>query len=361
MVKNRNRILVSVMTGVFIFLVSMTFLKPDSEYSKEERRNLKQLPELSLESVLSGRFMSGFEEYSLDQFPFREAFRSLKAMTLLKLDNNELYVTGGNIVAMEYPLNEEALDRASERFKNVYDMYLKDSGSEVYLSVIPDKNYFYAKNSGHLQMDYDLLVSKLVTDNAYMTYVDIFPFLSANDYYKTDTHWKQEKLADVAEKLLSAMGNRVETEHKTVQAEGDFYGVYYGQAALTVKPDKIRYLTNNTIKNLVAYDYENNKEIPVYDLSKMEEADPYELYVGGPVSLVTIENPKAKTEEELIVFRDSFGSSIAPLLAEGYKKVILVDIRYIQPGILDEYIDFSNKDVLFLYSTLVLNNSETLK
>lgn len=361
MEKNRNLILISVVTVVFVLLAGMALLKPDAKYSESERRNLKQKPELSVESILDGKFMSEFEEYSLDQFPFREAFRSLKAMTSLKADNNDLYVSDGSIVAMEYPLNEASLVRAGERFQNVYDLYLKDSGSDVYLSVIPDKNYFYAGESGHLQMDYEALVSKVVTDNQNMTYVDIFPLLAANDYYNTDTHWKQEKIADVAEKLLVAMGNKTEPEYKTIQAEGDFYGVYYGQAALMLKPDKIKYLTNETIQNLSVFDYENNKEIPVYDLSKMEGTDPYELYVGGPISLVTIDNPNAKTEEELIVFRDSFGSSIAPLLAQGYKKVTLVDIRYIQPGILNSYIDFSNKDVLFLYSTLVLNNSETLK
>lgn len=361
MIKNRNLILIAVMVTVFVFLVGATFLKPDSEYSKTERRNLKTRPEVSAENILSGKFMSEFEAYGLDQFPFREAFRSLKAITNLKADNNDLYVADGTIVSMEYPLNEKSIERTGERFKNVYDMYLKDGGCDVYLSLIPDKNYFYAEKSGHLQMDYERLVSKICEDNSYMTYVDIFPLLSSNDYYRTDTHWKQENLADVAETLLKAMGNTVENDYKTVQAEGDFYGVYYGQAALSLKPDKMKYLTNDTIKNMSVFDYENNKEIPVYDLSKMEEADPYELYAGGPVSLVTIENRKAGTDEELIVFRDSFGSSIAPLLAQGYKKVTLVDIRYIQPAVLSSYIDFTDKDVLFLYSTLVLNNSETLK
>ncbi len=361
MEKNRNIIQISVVAVVFVVLVGMVFLKPDTEYSKAERRNLKQQPELSAESVLNGHFMSEFEAYSLDQFPFRDNFRSLKAITSLKLDNNDLYVSDGSIVKMEYPLNEASIKRAGERFKNIYDMYLKDNGCDVYLSIIPDKNYFYAKDSGHLQMDYETLVSKMVTDNSYMTYVDVFPLLSKQDYYLTDTHWKQEKIADVAEKILLAMGNKVETGYQTVQLEGDFYGVYYGQAARTLKPDKIKILTNDTIKNLTSFDYENSKNIPIYDLTKMEEADPYELYVGGPVSLVTIENPKADGEEELIVFRDSFGSSIAPLLAQGYKKVTLVDIRYIQPVMLEKYIDFKDKDVLFLYSTLVLNNSDTLK
>lgn len=361
MEKSRNIILISVFAGVFLILTGIVFLKPDSEYSKAERRDLKQMPELSVESVLNGHFMSEFEAYSLDQFPFRDNFRSLKAITSLKLDNNDLYVSDGSIVKMEYPFKEASAKRAGERFKNVYDMYLKDSGCDVYLSIIPDKNYFYAKDSGHLQMDYESLVSKVVTDNSYMTYVDIFPLLSKQDYYLTDTHWKQEKISDVAEKILLAMGNKVETEYQTVQLEGDFYGVYYGQAARALKPDKIKILTNDTIKSLTAFDYENSKNIPIYDLTKMEEDDPYELYAGGPVSLVTIENPNAGNEDELIVFRDSFGSSIAPLLAQGYKKVTLVDIRYIQPVMLEKYIDFKDKDVLFLYSTLVLNNSDTLK
>ena len=161
------------MSAVFLLLVCTAFLKPDSEYSKSERRNLKQKPELSVESILDGRFMSSFEEYSLDQFPFRETFRSLKAMTSLKADNNKLYVADGSIVSMEFPLKEESLERASERFKNVYDMYLKNSNCNIYLSIIPDKNYFYAKDSGHLQMDYEKLVSKVVSDNSYMKYINI--------------------------------------------------------------------------------------------------------------------------------------------------------------------------------------------
>ena len=140
-----------------------------------------------------------------------------------------------------------------------------------------------------------------------------------------------------------------------------FYGVYYGQAGIKTAPDEIRYCTGSTIADCRVYDHENNKEISLYDVSKAEGRDPYELFLGGNVSLVTIENPNANVEDELIVFRDSFGSSIAPILAQGYKKVTLVDIRYIQPMVLGNYIDFTNKDVLFLYSTLVLNNSETLK
>ena len=87
----------------------------------------------------------------------------------------------------------------------------------------------------------------------------------------------------------------------------------------------------------------------------------YEVFLSGSRSLLTIENPNASTDRELIIFRDSFGSSIAPLLVKDYAKVTLVDIRYIQIDVLDRFLTFEGQDVLFLYSTLVLNNSSTIK
>ena len=72
-------------------------------------------------------------------------------------------------------------------------------------------------------------------------------------------------------------------------------------------------------------------------------------------------SPNAATDKELIVFRDSYGSSLSPLLAEGYAKVTLVDIRYLPAARLGDFVDFHGQDVLFLYSTAVLNNSDTLK
>ena len=109
------------------------------------------------------------------------------------------------------------------------------------------------------------------------------------------------------------------------------------------------------------YDFQNDREISIYDMEKALGRDPYEIYLSGAISLITIENPNATTGKELIIFRDSFGSSLAPLLVEGYEKITLVDIRYLRSDMLSKFITFENQDVLFLYSTLVLNNSETLK
>ena len=74
-----------------------------------------------------------------------------------------------------------------------------------------------------------------------------------------------------------------------------------------------------------------------------------------------IENPNAGNDRHLVVVRDSFGSALLPLLAQSYAKVTAVDIRYMMPNLVGNFVDFTDADVLFLYSSTVLNNSITLK
>ena len=89
--------------------------------------------------------------------------------------------------------------------------------------------------------------------------------------------------------------------------------------------------------------------------------DPYEMFLNGADALLVIDNPSCVTGRELVIFRDSFGSSIAPLMIESYSKITLVDIRYIQSGMLGKFIEFDNQDVLFLYSSGLMNNSLAMK
>ena len=121
------------------------------------------------------------------------------------------------------------------------------------------------------------------------------------------------------------------------------------------------YLETPALESCTVCDYETGETIPVYALEKVGGRDPYELFLSGSKSLLTIENPRATTDRALILFRDSFGSSLAPLLVDGYAKITLVDIRYISPALLDRFIAFDDQDVLFLYSVSILNSSETIK
>lgn len=368
--KIKNIVNILICAVLILALSLFAWLKPADEYSDTERRGLKQFPKLNAETILNGNFMSNFEGYVTDQFPMRESFRTLKAFTRLNVfnqsDNNDIYFSNGFISEMNYPQNEKNILIASEKFRNIYETYLKDNGANVYLSIIPDKNAFLADDAGALKIDYNDFFEKLKNKTKdFATYIDIYPLLERDDYYKTDTHWRQEKIYDVAQKIASEMGVTLKAEYTPTKLDNKFHGVYYGQYALPIGGEDIYYMNNPLFDECKVVNYEKNTEIPVYNLEKGAGRDPYEMYLSGSLSLITVDNPNATSEKELIIFRDSFGSSIAPYFAEGYSRVTLVDIRYLASsslgGVFDMYgISFENADVLFLYSTLVLNGSATL-
>ena len=363
--KSKNFYAMALVAAVWLGLSAWCWLRPSDASSVAERRPLAQFPGVSAESLTNGSFMEKFEDYTLDQFPLRDAFRTLKAGfhtgVLLQKDNNSIYITGGQAAQLEYPLSEDSVAHAVDVMAKIREKYLQDS--KIFLSVIPDKGYYLAQSNGYPAMDYEKLLKTVQGGMQGINYVNLTDLLSAEDYYATDTHWRQERLLDVAQRLCEVLGVPAPDadDYRTLQAQQPFYGVYYGQAALPMQPDDLIWLESDLLNGCRVFNYETGKYDSIYDKTKLEGDDRYETFLSGPVSLLTIENPHAETDRELIIFRDSFGSSIAPLLVQGYKSVTLVDVRYIPSAMLDRFIDFHGQDVLFLYSTLVLSNSNQMQ
>lgn len=355
------------LVAVWLALAVFAWFGPEKELSEAERRPLAQMPELSGETVLSGSFMTDFESYTLDQFPLRDTFRQTKALfhygLLRQGDNNGIYLADGYAAEMEYPLQTDSLSHALERLNYVNQTYLADTESSVYACIVPDKSYYLASGNGHLAMDYQALFDTMQAGMPYASFVDITDALSASDFYRTDTHWRQECLLEAAGKIARAMDIPLpqEEDYTVTTLERPFYGVYYGQAALPMQPEAMNILESDLLNECTVYNHETGKTAAVYDMDKLSAKDLYEVFLSGPVSLLTVENPNADTDRELIVFRDSFGSSLAPLLVQGYRTITLVDIRYLPSANVGKFLDFHGQDVLFLYSTLVLNNSQTIK
>ena len=351
-----------IIAALWLALAVFAWVRPADALSESERRRLEQFPELSVKTIFDGSFMEKFEDYTLDQFPLRDAFRSFKANVQLKIfgqkDNNNIYVADGYAAKLEYPYDAASVARAVSRFRYVYENYLTDCN--VFLTVVPDKGYYLAEENGYPAMDYEAMFADLQTGMPWAEFIDLTDTLTVDSYYRTDTHWRQEAILPAAEKIAAALG--VTTgDYETVKQEVPFCGVYCGQSALNLQPDEIWLMEAEWMDDCRVFDAESNSWGSIYDLAKLEGQDPYEVYLSGSRSLLTIENPSAASDRELIIFRDSFGSSVAPLLAKDYAKVTLVDIRYLNPTILGNFIEFGEQDVLFLYSTLVLNNSETIK
>ena len=288
--KNKFKNIVStVFFATVVLSISLTcWFKPVQAISESERRPLETMPEISAEKIFSGEFMAGFEKYAADQFPERDKFRTLKALfnykLFRKLDNNGLIFADGHLSKIEYPVNSEMVDNAAEKFNFLYEKFIKDKGAKVYLSLVPDKNLFLAEKNGYIAIDYEKFAADFREKVPYMTYIDVMNLLSLDDYYRTDSHWKQGKITDVAYTIAKEMDAKINAKYQVVETGVPFYGVYSGQSALPVKPDELNYLTNDALEKMTVTYYNDNgkkEQGPLYDLEKAAGRDPYEMFLGG--------------------------------------------------------------------------------
>lgn len=379
----QNKVKNIIVTAVFalfigfftVMAVVCGFFHPKA-MSESERRPLSQFPtDISWESIKDKTAIEDFEDFSVDQFPFREFFRSIKArfqMNVLGLkENNGLAVEDGYIVKVESTFNEDFVKNSINILSHILDTYFKDGKGDKFVSIIPDKNYYFSKDYGYASPDYNKLVADVREALKGTEYIDLFDSLELEDYYKTDTHWNQPEILGALYALAEGLGVRdyLSGEYEKVTIDGDFYGVYYGQSALNPKPDKITYLTNESIAGTKLYNYGTKlEEVPMYNLDLFDGEDGYNVFLSGAAGnpVMRIVNNKCQNKDTLIVFRDSYGSSILPLLSEAYKTIYVIDIRSIDYNITDSWNGlyevipervFDESDVLFLYSTLVFNSN----
>lgn len=340
---------------IFIFAI-FHMLIPDLEISLSERRTLSKFPKVEF----NNEYITKVDKYLLDHFPLRDKLRGVKAIynykVLNKLDNNGIYLKDDSIYKSNYPTNTKSINNFINHIEVLKSNLTKQN--KVYMMIIPDKNYYLDKED-FLHIDYNYIYNKL--SKLGMTNIDVRNILNINDYYKTDTHWKQENLDKVVKELSIAMNFDYQEIEYNKNIYDKFYGVYYGESAMNFAPDKITYLTNSNLDNVTVKYLENKNLNKVYNLDKLNSMDSYEVYLDGASSFIEIFNDNAKEKKELVIFRDSFASSISPLLINYYSKITLIDNRYISSNVFNSLIEFDNQDVLFMYSTLIVNNSGSLK
>ena len=346
------------------FLLKLVTAAPD--IIRSERRIPAALPELSVKNVFSAEFMRRFDSYATDNYPMRENLRTLHAACVFGLffqsDKDGLYTDAYGAGAFTQ-VDVGAVEQTANMINTVVNR-LDGAGMNVYYSIIPEKSFYsdrYLPGYDHRLAECHL---KDFSGFEGYTYIDITGALNAESFYRTDFHWDQARIGAVVDTLCEAMGFDMSAGTLLEQPDyaGEFSGVYAGQTALPIGTDSIMYFpcpsVNVMYLNAQTMEFEPGQ---VYKADAFSGLDAYDFFLSGIQSLVVLENQDADTDRELYIFRDSFSSSLAPLLAGAYSKVVLVDLRYLSMSSLKRLIGIKpGSDVLFLYSTRILNDPTEL-
>lgn len=274
-------------------------------------------------------------------------------------DENGMYTAQGHWVEALGEADTESAARFAEKLKNLKADLLTGDNRAFY-AIVPDKGY-YLPGEVTPATDYAALFAAAdegLADSG-IEKIDLTGALTLEDYYFTDSHWRQERLDSVVAALGETMGFSADMGgFDPVTVEG-FIGAY-GKYGADV-PEELTYMVSDATVAAVCDNYQYPDSTAVYDLARLDTDVPYDVFLSGASPLITVESPLAATDKELVVFRDSYASSLVPLLLGQYLKVTLVDIRYMVSGLVPQYVEFTNQDVLFLYSTYVVNQSAMLR
>ena len=259
------------------------------------------------------------------------------------------------------PLDPASVEHFADKVLTIQETYLSPD-CPVYYAVIPDKTEFAPAGSPVLDSApmLEILAERL---DGRAVGIDLTGALTLTDYYKTDSHWRQEKLQPVLDRLGEAMHFKIDLSGWTAQSHAGFKGSYAKDIPAEEMPEEelVWLVSESTGTAEAQVEHFQGDCTSVYDLGRLDSGIPYDVYLSGATPLVTIYNPNSASAQELVIFRDSFGSSIAPLLTEEYRTITLVDLRYMVSGMLPEHVDFHGQDVLFLYSAAVVNRSALLR
>ena len=330
----------------FISLFGFISLFNKEEISIYERRKLKAFPKIKD----NNNFIDDLDKYLSDHFIFRQDFREVKGLVNYNLFNisinNKVTIKDDYLFELT-ETNYKSLDNIVNKVNTIVEKF---NINDYEFIAIPLKNHYAGLDNVSEEIDEYRGVR---IDN----YHSLKDLLSLSDYYHTDIHLKQDRLGSIVSKILELCDVEEKDIEYSFNTYDKFYGSLYAKMAISMKPDTITYLTNDLLDSIKVHSVEDKDLLDVYNVSELESLDPYSIYLNGPKAYLKIVNKNVE-DRKLIIFRDSYTSSIAPLLVPYFSEIELIDLRYYGSDLLN--ID-GNTKVLFIYGSEVLNNSFSIK
>lgn len=315
--------------------------------------------------------MKNFDNYTLDQFPFRIDFIKLKNIYSYAIGNREfrdIYIGKNGRLMEKFIFNKDIMNKNISKVSNM-SKYLSDNYNiRSKLMIVPTSIAFYE----------DLLPSFLYTDSQKiaLNYIDDsisydldkLKFYTPYDvlydnkdkyiYFNTDHHWTQLGAKIAYNDLYDKFDDNLYDNYNKVS--DNFYGTYYSKALLpNINADSIySYKNYNNFK--MSMDFSDTFNT-LYDESKLDGKNKYQYFLHGDPGFLVIEGNKVKSNE-ILIFKDSYAHNFIPFLTSDYGKIHVVDPRYYTLDIDDYLNDNKNiKEVLFINNLQTFNSDDIYK
>ena len=314
------------------------WLLPARSYSPLEKRYLAPAPALNAQELLSGRFADSAERYYADHLPGRDFWVGLNAyfdlLTGRQRGKDVLLGRSGSLY--ERPKTwDEAAARGNMDAINAFAASLD---CPVTLMLVPSAGYVLAGDLPPLcerYADGEMIEMICAMAEEPLCCCDLLSvFAQAPEpaalYYGTDHHWTSRGAYTACRTYLESRGRVCpdESDYTIRSASGSFRGSTYARSALWLQKAERVELWDSGGRFTVRFSEKEGSHEGLFFTERLDEDDQYTVFLDGNHSLVFIDNAAPAAEGTLLVVRDSFANCLGRFLADNYRRVILVDLRY---------------------------------
>ncbi|MCK4260773.1 MAG: hypothetical protein KAX49_17485 [Halanaerobiales bacterium] len=371
MLNKANKIIIIMFVTFLISINILNLLTPDKEFSESENRRLAHLPNFTWKNIKSGRFSKKFEEYITDQFIFKDYLVAIKSdieRLILKTENNGIFFGKDGYLLEHYKKPDERLDENIDSI-NIFNKKMPDVST--FLLLVPNSVKIYEDMLPLFASPYDQLktIERVKENlNPEINFVDVYETLySKKDeyiYFKTDHHWTMRgayyAYQILADHLRIKSFDMNDFNSKIVSDK--FYGTFYSRVNNRhISPDSIEIFQQKLEKSYEVYYHDINKGTDsLYESKHLDSKDKYSVFLDGNHALVTIKT-NIKNNKKIAIFKDSYAHCFIPFLANHYKEIHVIDLRYYKLDIYKYINEHQIKEVLFLYNVSTFSTDDSIE
>ncbi len=333
---------------ILLSFAALFWLLPDADFSENENRALASFPHFRLQKLINGRYTEELSRYFSDQFPARDTFIGVKAMSELALGKGEnngiLLGTDGRLARYLYSMRHT--DGSLVPDSDLYSPdHIRDAArglaSAVQNADVPTRillpprplevsadAFSYPPEGGEVLQA--ILSETLSPTGAYIDLATALRQRTANGeevYYRTDHHWTTLGAYYAYTAILHSFGMDADVlppeAFRVTTVTEAFHGTLWSASGMRHVPGEsieIWYRGDEEEFTVTA----DGNEVPsgFYNLKYLAEKDKYSLFLDGTHDIVTIQKNTDAPRPTLLILKDSFANSVAPFLARHFDLVL---------------------------------------
>lgn len=262
------------------------------------------------------------------------------------------------------PASVGYLSRCADYYKQLFpNTRISVLPAPVSAAVIDDPEI--TKNYTSQKSIFDNMQSRMSADiNFVNIYDNIFNHRNDYLYFKSDHHWTQLGAYYAYETFARSVGfDPTPLGSMRFEVINDSYNgsMYHFTGDERVKEfiDKVEvhYPTKNA--SMTVTDRDGNTH--TYNELILSKTANYQAFLAGDNPYTVINVPDNPQDLSILVLKDSFGNAFVPFLTEHYGNIIVVDPRYCDINLYDQFKDYGLTDILFVNNVQSQNSVQWSK